>query len=262
MMRVRMPGRELEELLGTALPSDHASQTLADSYIERELGRVEHRPWRVLDLGCGAGGSVDLFRARDPDVQWVGLDVPGSPEAPATPRTDARLESFDGVSIPFEDGSFDLVYCKQVMEHVRHPGPLLADVRRVLAPDGFLAGSTSQLEPFHSLSMWNYTPVGFAALLSEAGLTVVELRPGIDGVTLIVRRLVGTGRYFDRWWARWWGARSPLNRVIDAYGRRRGFDVRALNATKLLFCGQFTFVAQRAEWAHSPRIRPSPPAGG
>jgi SAM-dependent methyltransferase len=242
---VRLPGRELDELLPSVIPADHARQTIADHYVERGIGRAEGRPWRVLDLGCGSGSSVDLFRARDPDVQWVGLDVPESPEPPT--RTDARFETFDGISIPFDEGSFDLVYCKQVLEHVRHPKPLLADVRRILAPGGYFAGSTSQLEPFHSLSMWNYTPLGFYEIAKEAGLRLIELRPSIDGLTLIARRLVRRGRPFDRWWARWWGGSSPLNRVIDAYGRARGLDVTAINATKLLFCGQFTFLAQRID---------------
>jgi SAM-dependent methyltransferase len=240
-----LPGRELEELLRLALPSDHARQTLADHYIDREIGRTEGRPWRVLDLGCGSGDSVDFFRVRDPGVQWVGLDVPDSPEVRT--RTDARFETFDGVSIPFDQGSFDLVYCKQVLEHVRHPKLLLADVHRILTPGGYLAGSTSQLEPFHSLSMWNYTPLGFAELVQEAGLKLVELRPSIDGLTLIARRLMGRGRPFDRWWARWWGGQSPLNRAIDAYGRAFRLNAGAVNATKLLFSGQFTFLTQRVD---------------
>ena len=176
---MRLPGRELESLLRSQIPRDTARQAIADRYIEAELGRPAGRPWRVLDLGCGAGGSVDAFRARDPAVAWIGLDVPGSPEARL--REDARVELFDGIEIPFEDGSFDLVFCKQVLEHVRHPRPLLAQVCRVLAPGGYLAGSTSQLELFHSLSMWNYTPLGFAVLIEEAGLELVELRPGSTG---------------------------------------------------------------------------------
>ncbi|MBV9196295.1 MAG: class I SAM-dependent methyltransferase [Solirubrobacterales bacterium] len=242
---MRLPGRELETLLPSALPSDHARQTLADSFIDREVGRTDGEPWRVLDLGCGAGSSVDFFRARDPSVHWVGLDVPGSPEY--RPRADAPSMTFDGVSIPFAAGRFDVVYCKQVLEHVRHPSPLLAEVHRVLRPGGFFAGSTSQLEPFHSLSMWGYTPLGFAELIREAGLNLTELRPGIDALTLISRRLVRRGQPFDRWWARWWGDRSPLNRAIDTYGRALRLDTRSVNATKLLFCGQFAFLAQRVD---------------
>lgn len=242
MRRVRTPGRELLELLQDSVPSDHARQTLADRYIECAAGRIEGRPWRVLDLGCGAGNSIDLFRARDPDVQWVGLDVPGSPEAAGRTRTDARFETFDGMSIPFDDASFDLVYCKQVLEHVRRPEPLVAEVARVMSADGCFAGSTSQLEPLHSLSIWNYTPHGLNVLLQDAGLGLVELRPGVDGMTLIAVRVFGPGRQFDRWW----GGQSPLNRAIDLYGMARGLDARTVNATKLLFAGQFAFLARRA----------------
>jgi SAM-dependent methyltransferase len=208
----------------------------------------------VLDLGCGDGGSVELFRARDPGVDWIGLDIPGSREAGARRRTDTRFATFDGVSIPFADGSFDLVYCKQVLEHVRHPAPLLHNVHRVLAPGGYFAGSTSQLEPFHSLSLWNYTPVGLAQLLEDARLSLLEIRPGIDALALIARRLAGRHSRLDRVWARWWGGQSPLNRAIDGYGRARRLDARSLNATKLLFCGQFAFLACRAA--------PPPPAVG
>jgi SAM-dependent methyltransferase len=239
---VRLPGRELEALLGPALPADHARQTLPERYIEHRLGRVEGRPWRVLDLGCGRGDSVDAFRAQDPAVEWVGLDQAHSREVDARTRADARFETFDGVSIPFDDGSFDVVYCKQVMEHVRHPASLLAEVGRVLRDGGLFAGSTSQFEPFHSMSFWNYTPVGFAELLSEAGMRPTELRPGIDGLTLIGSRLVGPRRIFERWW----GGQSPLNRAIDGYARLRHLPTPMVNATKLLFCGQFAFVAERA----------------
>ena len=246
---VRLPGRELDELLPSVIPADHARQTIADHYVERGIGRAEGRPWRVLDLGCGSGSSVDLFRARDPDVQWVGLDVPESPEPPT--RTDARFETFDGISIPFGEGSFDLVYCKQVLEHVRHPKPLLADVRRILAPGGYFAGSTSQLEPFHSLSMWNYTPLGFYEIAKEAGLRLIELRPGIDGRR--ARRAAAwwaADRPFDSAGGRGGGVRrSAAQRPWSTrYGSRaRVWMRRAVNATKLLFCGQFTFLAQRAD---------------
>jgi SAM-dependent methyltransferase len=244
---MRYPGREIAAALGNAVPSDHASQTLAENYVERAVGRVDGRPWRVLDLGCGAGDSVDVFRARDPEVQWVGLDIDGSREVLSRTRTDACFAQFDGVTVPFDDDSFDLVYCKQVLEHVHRPGALITEVARVLAPHGSFAGSTSQMEPFHSQSTFNYTPTGLQSLLESAGLELVEIRPGIDAIALIARRLVPrSSPRIDRVWARWWGRRSPLNRLLDVYGAARRLDARALNATKLLFCGQFAFQARPA----------------
>jgi SAM-dependent methyltransferase len=238
---MRFPGRELAALLDGAIPSDHSRQMLADTYIWLDSGRPQGRPWRVLDLGCGPGYSVDVFRMRDPSVQWVGLDLADSPEVRTRTRADAEFETFDGVQIPFGDERFDLIYCKQVLEHVRRPEPLLAEVRRVLTPGGLLVGSTSHLEPFHSLSLWNYTPFGFAELVADTGMELVELRPGIDVLTVIAWRVMGSPRWFGRWWAR----ESPLNRTIDMYGRLRGLNARAINATKLVFCAQFSFTVRR-----------------
>jgi SAM-dependent methyltransferase len=231
-----MLGDDLLAVLGEAVPSAPVRQALADDYIPRIASGS------VLDLGCGRGDSVDQFRSVNPDVQWVGVDIEGSPEVAERTRTDAEFRVFDGVRIPAEDGSFDAVYCKQVLEHVRDPAPLLADVARVLRPGGLFAGSTSQLEPYHSYSTWNYTPYGLSLLLADAGLPVVELRPGIDSLALIVNRGAGM-RSFTR---RWWATESPLNRFAGAFGRARRLSPRQVNAIKLLLCGQFAFLAQRA----------------
>jgi hypothetical protein len=112
----------------------------------------------------------------------------------------------------------------------------------VLRPGGLFAGSTSQLEPFHSFSTWNYTPYGFKLLCERAGLAVDELRPGIDSLAVIVNRGLGMRRVTRRWWA----VESPLNRVIGGYGRLRRLDPAQVNAIKLLLCGQFAFLARRA----------------
>jgi hypothetical protein len=65
--------------------------------------------------------------------------------------------------------------------------------------------------------------------------------PGIDGPTLIARRLLRGAKWFDRWWAR----RSPLNSMLDGVSRVLRWDAEDRNAIKLQFCGQYAFVARR-----------------
>jgi ubiquinone/menaquinone biosynthesis C-methylase UbiE len=215
---------------------------LADSYAARYLNRPG-RPAapRVLDLGCGDGASVDLFRSLEPRVQWTGADIAHSPEVAERTRDDAEFVTFDGEQLPFADASFDLVYCKQVLEHVQRPRPLIAEVARVLRPDGWFAGSTSQLEAFHSRSLWNYTPYGLMVLADEAGLELTEVRPVIDGFTLVAWRALGTPRFFYRWWAR----ESPPYRAISLLARPARWDHRTVNTAKLVLSGQFTFLCRR-----------------
>jgi SAM-dependent methyltransferase len=237
-----MLGDDLIELLGHAIPADHHRQTLADDLLlthYAELARAGGGD-RVLDLGCGAGDSVEQFRSLNPRVRWVGVDLERSPEVALRIRTDAEFRTFDGRSIPEEEDGVDVVYCKQVLEHVEDPGPLLADVSRVLRPGGLLMGSTSQLEPYHSLSVGNITPYGLDRLLAAAGLALTELRPGIDGLTLTLHRALGMPALTRRYWAR----ESPPNRLVGLAVRARRLDTRQANAIKLLLCGQFAFVAR------------------
>lgn len=230
-----MLGDDLGELLGHRIPSDHSRAVLADHYAHRLRAR------RVMDLGCGTGDSVDLFRSVRADVDWVGVDVERSPEVAERTRADAAFVTFDGIHLPFEDASFELVYCKQVLEHAEHPRELIAEVARVLEPGGRLAGSTSQLEAFHSRSVFNPTPYGFTKIAEEAGLEVVELRPVIDGFTLVTWRALGLPRLFHRWWAR----ESPPYRAMELAARAARLDARTRNQIKLVLAGQFAFLAKR-----------------
>lgn len=155
----------------------------------------------LLDVGCGNGESLVMLSAlgyasakgmehdeRACDAaRGLGFEVrPGSAE-----------------SIPWEDGSFDVVFIRHVIEHVMDPARALAEALRVLRPGGLVSLLTPNaaarsherfgaywrgLECPRHLQL--FTPASLAALCEQAGATV--LRAGAsDRSTWYIEKLSG-----------------------------------------------------------------------
>lgn len=91
---------------------------------------------RTLDLGCGTGRSLPLFPKG---TRVVGLD----PSLDALQRArrrapDLPLVRASAQALPFRDGAFDTAISSLVFCSVPDPVKGLAEVRRVLRPDGQL----------------------------------------------------------------------------------------------------------------------------
>jgi SAM-dependent methyltransferase len=230
--------------IDSCFPSDSCKQVDATYYIDTHPLPPEGRALDVVDLGAGNGGSVDLFRRRFPSLNWIGVDIEASPEVNRRTRTDCEFRAYNGVDLPFDENSIDLVYSRQVFEHVRYPEPLLKDIARVLKPGGLFVGSVSQLEPYHSYSLWNFTYYGFAALANDAGLTLREFRPGIDGPSLIARNIM---KFHLRWpvdaFRTWFTSDSPINRWLELQFSKQ--TPRELNKLKVGLAGHLCFKFEK-----------------
>jgi SAM-dependent methyltransferase len=217
-------------------------QQTIESILEKEIGIREKKDnLSVLDLGCGAGKSYYYFLNVNSKIVWTGIDIIDSPEMLSGRDDNIQIKIYDGVNIPYPDNYFDIIYCKQVFEHVRYPEKLLKEVHRVLKPGGYFVGSTSHLEPYHSRSLFNFTPLGFINILQDALLIPVEIAASIDSITLILRRILGRPTFFNIFWR----IESPLNFIIIVIGKILGLSSKKINIIKLLFCGQFTFSAKK-----------------
>ena len=97
---------------------------------------------RVLDLGCGRGGVVELFW-RDAKLA-VGLD-PDSPSLAGHRAPGMPVLRGVGERLPFAGESFDLVVCVWVLEHLKDPRRVFDEVRRVLRPGGHFVFLTPNL---------------------------------------------------------------------------------------------------------------------
>ena len=95
----------------------------------------------VLDLGCGPGADLLAYaKAVGPTGSVLGLDHDADAVARARARvgglTTVRVEEADVHRLDIASDSVDRAHTDRVLQHVAHPGLVLAETCRVLRPGG------------------------------------------------------------------------------------------------------------------------------
>ncbi len=126
----------------TTYPPEVLEAHLARVPVHRALIRaLEHRLFAgqeivrpVLDIGCGDGHYA---AAAFPGGLDAGIDITREIVAEAAEHGPYRsLAVADGTRLPYADGSFRTVVSNCVIEHIPNIEGLVAEVSRVLAPQG------------------------------------------------------------------------------------------------------------------------------
>ncbi len=101
---------------------------------------------RVLELGAGRGGYSTVLSAKAGEFLATDINVDEFFERNAIPfqKMDAQK------SFPLAGGSFDLIYCSSLIEHLAEPEKLISECYRVLRSEGVLYLS---FPPFYSMAM-------------------------------------------------------------------------------------------------------------
>jgi SAM-dependent methyltransferase len=93
---------------------------------------------RVLDLGCRDGALTQAYAAGN---EVVGVDADREALAEAERRgIETHWADLDG-PLEFADASFDVVAAGELLEHLRDPQRVVAEIRRVLRPGGTFVAS-------------------------------------------------------------------------------------------------------------------------
>jgi SAM-dependent methyltransferase len=123
---------------------DSAGKRIAFSYVEDGEGK------RALDIGCRDGYWSDRLKEKNYSV--IALDLEPQYEGAITCNVE------DG--LPFDDESFDIVWCTEVIEHVYKPEFLLQEVDRILKPGGtaVLTTPNSAWWFYPLVKLWGWTP--------------------------------------------------------------------------------------------------------
>jgi tocopherol O-methyltransferase len=125
---------------------NEAPKVAQEKLIARLAGRAGiPRGARVLDIGCGLGGS-SLWLARYLDCSVLGITISPTQAAIAADRAHeeglsnrARFLVLDANRLDLADSSFDVVWCIECSEHLETKTKFFQDCARVLRPGGRLA---------------------------------------------------------------------------------------------------------------------------
>jgi len=163
---------------------------------------------RVLDLATGGGHTALLFGGIARRVVALDLTEPMLRAAREHVRTRAAANvvfvAGDASSLPFTDGSFDVVTCRTAAHHFADVAAAVRQIQRVLRPGGalllqdilghddseasaFMSEVERRRDPSHVRS---YRAAEWKAFLRAAGLTVME--------DVVIRKI----REWDEWTGR------------------------------------------------------------
>lgn len=94
---------------------------------------------KVLDVGCNDGTFIEMLqRKRHCDVTGIDISDTALEEAK---KKGLNVMTADVENLPFEDETFDVITCMEVLSHLFDPKKAVKEMRRVLKKNGILLGS-------------------------------------------------------------------------------------------------------------------------
>lgn len=141
---------------------------------------------RALDVGCGTGHHLR-------DLELRGFAVAGADgsremlEEARRTSPSADLHEADVASLPFPDGTFDLILCIEVLRYLEDSERCISEIGRVLRPGGVCLATAA---PMFSLN--GYALVNRAALVAPVG-DLVRLKQYFTTPSQLARRFQRAG---------------------------------------------------------------------
>jgi methionine biosynthesis protein MetW len=124
--------------------SERASKNAILDVIERRAHG------RLLDCGCGDGEFTVQIACRARVAEAYGIECVNDHIREATDRGVIVTKGDLSDPLPYKSCFFDIVHANQIIEHLLNIDLFLAEVKRVLRPDGYAILSISNLASWHN----------------------------------------------------------------------------------------------------------------
>lgn len=141
--------RNARRTFGKAADGYDAAAVLQHEIGQRMLDRLDYvklQPKRILDIGCGTGVAADKLLRRYPGSEVLALDFALPMLAHARRRgrwlRRPRCVCGDLDALPLASQSVDLVFSSSALQWSADPAHAIAEMHRVLRPDGLLMFSS------------------------------------------------------------------------------------------------------------------------
>ena len=157
----------------------------AETMTERlcEAGRTKNG-LRILDVGCGFGGTIAHLNEHLSGCELVGLNIDERQLARARefvharPGNTVRFVEGDACALPFADGAFDVILAVECIFHFPSRRTFFREARRVLRPEGTLAVSDFVVDGDRVDEMAEWTEANASLVSNFYGVTSAALCTG------------------------------------------------------------------------------------
>lgn len=112
----------------------------------------------VLDIGCGGGFSCEFMAKKGAKVSGIDLSDVSIETAKAHAKDSGLIIDYrhgKAENLPYEADKFDVIFCVDVLEHLEDVAIVLAEIKRVLKPQGtFLFDTVNKTIKSKIIMIW------------------------------------------------------------------------------------------------------------
>lgn len=112
------------------------------SLIEEKTGAANGR--KLLEIGCAKG--VFLLAAKKAGFSVTGVELNQKNCEFASKALGGNVYDKDLLELKFADGEFDVIYTRDVIEHIHNPAAFVQECQRILKPGGYVFFETHNID--------------------------------------------------------------------------------------------------------------------